>query len=135
MPLTLPCLSNDRFCSVIPMAAARSLDLTLRRASITSSSITMGISISNKSAVFRIHFAGLPQDTRDYCDTGSEKQRDEARRGQTQGEKSLAQRLVHRDPKAQQRLAKKSSSTHNATARPTLPRCCAAALEKYSPRA
>ncbi|ACY83650.1 hypothetical protein ETAE_0805 [Edwardsiella piscicida] len=36
IPLTFPCLSIDMFCSVIPIAEARSFDLILRSANKTS---------------------------------------------------------------------------------------------------
>src|SRR5262249_29651762 len=49
-PLTLPDLSRETFCSVMPMRSASSFERILRRASMTSRLTTMGISASSYEA-------------------------------------------------------------------------------------
>ncbi|MNY80667.1 hypothetical protein D3C86_2218230 [compost metagenome] len=63
--------------------------------------MTIDILISHEGAVFRIHFTGLPEDTRDDGNTRSQKQRDKGRGGDAETDQALAHRRVQGDPDAE----------------------------------
>src|SRR5690606_13806417 len=99
-PFTLPCLSSDRFASVMPTCWASSFDFTLRSASTTSSLTTMGMDPAPSSDELRVLFSKRDRfrhDVRDLPDDAGEVQREETARAERHADAELLLREREQD--------------------------------------